>query len=310
MSGWLPSLNALRAFESVSRLLSYRAAAEELNVTPGAVKHLVAKLEASLGAPLLQRKGHSLELTAQGVAGKSDLALAMWHFSEAVKAMRRHHPNKRVIVSVEASLASLWLSPKLEQFWARHPDIDLLIDVSQQIKSLERSDVDIAIRYGVARDPGLIATRLFDDFVFPACSPGLAADARLTDLRQLRDTPLIHWDMSQMAWARETRRWFSWDSWLQHMGIEGIDTTKGKRFSDYGLAVQAAASGQGVMLAGWPAMQETLEAGLLLCPFANGVVETDLGFDLVTRADVEDRPEVLAFKNWIVEAAAEVGDWR
>ncbi|MEM9147406.1 MAG: LysR substrate-binding domain-containing protein [Pseudomonadota bacterium] len=303
----MPSLNALRAFEAASRLLSYRAAADELNVTPGAVKHMVAKLEASLGAQLLRRMGQGLELTPHGAAGMADLSLGMRHFSEAVQKMRRHRPHKRVILSVESSLASTWLSPKLDQFWAQYPDIDLLVDVSQHIKDLHRGEVDVAIRYGVARTPGLRAVRLFEDLVFPACSPALAAREKLKDVRQLGSVPLIHWDMQQMHWARETRRWFSWDGWLHHVGVAGVDAAKGKRFSDYALAVQAATSGQGVMLAGWPAMADTLEAGLLVCPFAGGIVETDIGFDLVTREDADQRPEVAAFTTWLISLAGEVG---
>lgn len=83
----MPSLNALRAFETVGRLLSYRAAAEELNVTPGAVKHLVAKLEATIGAQLVQRKGQGLKLTQLGKAGMADMSLGMRHFSDGVRKM-------------------------------------------------------------------------------------------------------------------------------------------------------------------------------------------------------------------------------
>lgn len=306
----MPSLNALRAFETVGRLLSYRAAAEELNVTPGAVKHLVAKLEATLGAPLVQRKGQGLELTPLGRAGMADMSLGMRHFSDGVRKMRRHRTDARVIVSVEASLATTWLSPRLDQFWTQHPEVDLIVDVSQHIKDLQRSEIDVAIRYGVPTAPGLVAKRLFEDLVFPACSPSLAAGAMLEDLDQLRDVPLIHWDMSQMSWARETHRWFAWESWLRRAGVANIDLSKGKRFSDYSLAVQAAASGQGVMLAGWPAMMDTLDAGLLVCPFPGGVMETDIGFDLVMLEGADQRAEIVVFTDWITHAAANVRSFR
>lgn len=109
-----------------------------------------------------------------------------------------------------------------------------------------------------------------------------------------------------MAWADATRRWFSWENWVKAAGIKDIDTTKGKRFSDYGLAVQAAISGQGIILAGWPALMDTLNEGLLVCPFKNAVIETDIGFDLVTTADARQRPEVAEFCEWLLNTAAGV----
>ncbi|MEM7069887.1 MAG: LysR substrate-binding domain-containing protein [Pseudomonadota bacterium] len=310
MKNSMPSLNTLRAFEAVSRLLSYRVAADELSVTPSAVKHLVAKLEVNVGAQLVKRKGHGLELTPLGMSAKADLSQGMLHFSEAVRKMRAQRTYKRVIVTVEASLATTWLSPRLEKFWERHPEIDLILDISQQVKDLNHSDVDVAIRYGVKPEPGLTATRLFEDLVFPACGPLLVSKKKLKSLDQLNQVPLIHWDMSQMHWAKETRRWFSWENWLKRVGLSEIDATHGKRFSDYSLAAQAAASGQGVILAGWPAMADAMDAGLLVCPFKNGIIETDIGFDLVTLEGVSHRPEVILFIDWIKSIASQMEKFR
>ena len=303
----MPSLNALRAFETVTRHLSYSAAAEELRVTPGAVKHLVTKLEDALGLKLVERRGHHLELTPVGQTAKNDLSLGMRHLSESVQKMRTFHTRERLIVSVETSLATTWLAPRLNAFLTSNPDIDVLVDASQTVFDLKRSDVDIAIRYGVEREEDLISDRLFEDLIFPACSPTIAEGTpRLETLDQLRKVPLIHWDTSHMSWAHATRRWFSWEEWLRSVGIDGVDTSKGKRFSDYGLAVQAAISGQGVILAGWPTLMDTLEEGLLVCPFKESIAETDLGFDLVTTVEAKRRPEVSAFCDWLLDIASTV----
>ena len=106
----MPSLNSLRAFEAVARHLSYQLAAEELRVTPAAVKQLVSKLEASVGSPLLERKGRGLALTPRGTAGRSDLNAAMQHMVSSVHKMRGHEKEKRLIVTVESSFATTWLS--------------------------------------------------------------------------------------------------------------------------------------------------------------------------------------------------------
>lgn len=303
MSDWLPSLNALRAFEAVARRLSYPAAAEELRVSPAAVKQLVRKLEDSLGTSLLVRKGRGLALTQSGLAGREDLSAAMHHLASSVQKMRQRKDEKRLIISVEASFATAWLVPKLEDFRRKHPAIDVLIDSSQQIVELAQSDVDVAIRYGVKRDDELVSIRLFDDKVFPACSPALAAGPpRLSRLGDLGSASLIHWDMSNMAWAQETRKWFSWDGWLRQVGVTDIEITEGIHFSDYGLAVQAAIAGQGVLLASWPILRDAFDANLLVSPFPERI-STDIGYDLVTTEDARSRLEVAAFIEWLTVIA-------
>lgn len=299
MSDWLPSLNALRAFEAVARHLGYPAAAEDLRVSPAAVKQLVRKLEDALGTPLLVRKGRGLALTQSGLAGQNDLTAAMHHLTASVQKMRDRKDEKRLIISVEASFATAWLVPKLEDFRRKHPAIDVLIDSSQQIVDLVHSDVDVAIRYGVKCSDDLVSIRLFDDQVFPACSPALAAGPpRLMRLSELGSAPMIHWDMSHMVWAQETRKWFSWDSWLRQVGAADIESAEGIHFSDYGLAVQAAIAGQGILLASWPILRDAFDAGLLVSPFAERI-STDIGYDLVTSKQAQTRLEVAAFIEWM-----------
>jgi len=303
MNEWLPSLNALRAFEAVARHLGYPAAAAELNVTPAAVKQLVRKLEDALGQPLVERKGRGLALTRNGAAGQEDLRAAMSHMASSVRKMRERLDEKRLIISAEASFATAWLVPKLEKFRRMNPDVDVLIDSSQHIVDLVHSDVDVAIRYGVRNDGSLVSIRLFDDQVFPACSPALAeGPPGLSRLGDLASVPLIHWDMSHMTWARETRRWFSWESWLRQVGAPVIDSGEGVRYSDYGLAVQAAIAGQGVLLASWPILKDAFDAKLLVGPFSERI-STDIGYDLVTTEQAQTRSEVSAFIDWMVATA-------
>lgn len=303
MASWLPSLNSLRAFEAIARHLNYRLAAEELNVTPAAVKQLVAKLEDALGAPLVARQGRGLRLTDAGRAGVDDLAKAMRHFGASVERMRDARSSPRMIVSVEASLAATWLAPKLKAFQAEHPGVTVLIDSSQEIVDLHRSEVDVGIRYGVARDESLITHRLFDDDIFPACSPALAnGPPPLGALRDLDRATLIHWDTAQLAWARATRRWFNWESWFARLGQTGVKGGGALHFSDYGQAAQAAIAGQGVVLASGPILRGAFAAGLLVAPFEESVA-AEIGYDLVTTPAALRRPEVDAFVDWMLGVA-------
>jgi len=303
-NNWLPSLNALRAFEAMSRHLNYNLAAEELRVTPAAVKQLVYRLEEALDAPLIERKGRGLSLTRTGRVGLNDLAAAMHHLEVSVEKMRGETSDPRLIISVETSLATMWLVPKLDAFRTKHPRISVLIDSSQEIIDLRRSDVDVAIRYGVAKRDDLVSYRLFDDQIFPACSAMLAETLpKNRNLTALKTVPLIHWDISQLDWAHATREWFVWENWFAKIGSKNIQGKNALHFNDYGQAVQAAVAGQGVVLASWPILRDILESGHLIRPFKESLT-SDIGYDLVTTKAAARRPEVRAFVEWARETAA------
>jgi len=305
MPHWMPSLNALRAFEAVARKRSYRKAADELGVTPAAVKQLVSKLEASVAAELVQRKGRGLELTPRGMRGLEDLSAAMALLAMSVRKLRRDDdPANRLVVSVEASFASAWLVPKLEGFRARHPEVTVLVDSNQSVVDIGRGDIDVGIRYGVKSPDNLFVHRLFADEIFPVCSPALAdGPPKLATLADLRTLTLIHRDISQLSWASSTRRWFTWQSWLNAVGAPHLLTQQGLIFSEYGQAVQAAIVGQGVLLASWPILREPVEAGVLVAPFSERVT-TDIGYEIVVSPEMMARPEVAAFVAWVIETAS------
>ncbi len=304
MNNWLPSLNALRAFESVARHLNYNLAAEELRVTPAAVKQLVYRLEATLDTSLIERKGRGLSLTRKGRAGLDDLTAAMHHLENSVANMRGEESDPRLIISVETSLATMWLVPKLDAFRAKHPKVSVLIDSTQVIVDLPRSDVDIAIRYGVAERDDLITYRLFDDHIFPACSASLAKTLpKNSNLSVIQTIPMIHWDISQLEWAHKTRDWFVWNKWFSKLGVRNHKSESALFFNDYGQAVQAAVAGQGMVLASHPILRDVFERGHLVRPFKESL-QSDIGYDLVTTRPAEKRPEVRAFIAWMREMAA------
>ena len=301
MSDWLPSLNALRAFETVSRHLNYRQAADELHVTPAAVKQLVGKLEDALGTSLLERQGRGLALTSTGASVSGDLSKAFRQIIDSVEKVRMMAGRQRLIVSVDPSFASAWLVPRLEVFRVKNADIDVLIDSSIKIVNLDRGDSDIAIRFGVPFEDGLVTYRLFDEQICAFCSPSLAkgppAISRLEDLERVT---LLRWDLSQFEWASNTGKWNSWKHWLAQVGGNYISPGTGLRFNDYNLAVQAAIAEQGLVLGSWPILQNLVERNLLVNPFPVAAI-TDIGYDLVTTKKALERAEVRSFIDWIIE---------
>ena len=304
MSEWLPSLNALRAFEAVCRHLNYAHASEELRVTPAAVKQLVRKLENALGAQLVKRNGRGLALTAAGRSGFDGLSSGFTQISNAVGKMRLHTNRQSLVVSVEPSFATAWLVPRLDRFRVNNSDVDVLIDSSLKLVDLEQSAADIAVRFGAApHSGGLVAHRLFDERLCAFCSPSLKMNGREPKhLDDLERATLLHWDISDLTWASATRKWMGWQPWLAMVGAGHIDWQSGTRFSDYNLAVQAAIAGQGFVLGSLPILRDLVEANLLVCPFGE-TVDTDIGYNIVTTEQTLERPEVESFMNWIIGEA-------
>ncbi len=303
MSNWLPSLNALRAFEAVARHLNYRKAAEELKVSPAAANQLVSKLEDAIGAPLLEKKGRGLVLTPIGAAGREGLTLPFRQITGTVERMRMMSNTERLIVSTSPSFAASWLVPRLESFKAKNPGIDVLIDSTPHLVRIEPGAADVAIRFGAKDHGDLVVHRLFDEELCAFCSPSLAkGPPKITKLEDLEKATLLRWDLSQMAWASNTRKWNYWKHWLAQQGADHIKPGDGIRFTDYNQALQAAIAGQGFVIGSTPILRDLVGAKLLVNPFPSGVA-TDIGYDLVTTEAAQSRTEVAAFIEWTIQEA-------
>jgi LysR family glycine cleavage system transcriptional activator len=238
-------------------------------------------------------------LTETGMAGLADLHQAFDQLRRAVTKMRRVERRQSLTISVEPSFAGSWLMKRLQGFKALYPDIDVLIDASLRLVDLARDEADIGIRYGAKSVAGHIAHRLFDEEIVPVCSPALAAGPppmkTLTDLRQ---ATLIEFEMT--PWPTS---WLKWESWLRTLGAEDVDSDRRIRFNDYTVALQAAIAGQGIVLGSRPIVQDALDAGVLVAPFAESV-KIHEGYEVATTVEALARPEVAAFVAWIRAAAA------
>jgi LysR family glycine cleavage system transcriptional activator len=304
MRSWIPSLNALRAFEVTARLGSYRLAAEELGVTTAAVKQLVLKLEESMGTQLVQGRGTGLELSSIGLDAAEELEMAFRQIERTVHRMRSRIRKRSLVISSDPSFATAWLVPRLKLFKSISPGTEVLLDSSPRIVDLDAGVADIAIRFGVTDHGNAVSYRLFDEYLAAYCSPSLAAGP--PDIRSIRDlahAPLLRWDLSDYEWAKTTRSWNQWRHWLAELGLHDIDPSDGPRFSDYNLALQAAIAGQGFILGSRPVLSDIVEAGLLIDPFDRSV-DTRIGYDIVTTKAAMAIPAVSAFVDWIRAEAA------
>ncbi len=292
----LPPLNALRAFESAGRHLSFTKAAAELNVTPAAIGHQVKALEELLEVPLFRRLTRALRLTDAGQAALPTLSQGFDKLAQGVEQMRAHCESGVLTISVSPSFGAMWLVPRLEHFRSRHPDIEIRIDGTDRLVDLARDDADVALRYGPGGYKGVRVDCLFSQVNTPVCSPALlSGEHPLGQPDDLRHHTLLHIDWKDAE--------ASWRMWLLAAGLHGIDPTRGPRFSMENMAVQAALDGHGVALIGDILVADELAAGRLVRPF-DASLSTPLTFSfyLLSAKDSAEQPKVAAFRDWLLEA--------
>ena len=293
----LPPLNSLRALEVVSRHTSFRDAAKELHVTAAAVGQQIKSLEDQVGRKLLRRHSAGYVLTSEALAAVSDLRAAFDRLSSAVNTLSQG--SRRVLtITVVPSLAAMWLVPRLHEFERQYPDIDLLLHSSEGVVDLDKGGADLAIRYGSGVYAGAESTRLFDGELFPVCSPRLAAGPpRMKIPPDLRGKPLVHVD-----WHPAHGVWPGWSAWLKAAGVDSVDPRKGLRFSDDGMAIQAAVAGRGVVLASAALARDHLAARRLVRPFKVSIA-TNFAYYVVCPKERAQDADIAAFRQWVLAKA-------
>ena len=294
----LPPLTALRAFEAAARHLSLTKAAEELGVTPAAISHQVRQLEDQLGVELFRRLTRAVSLTEAGRVLLPLLTDGFDRLAEAVAVLRSMQQSCVLTVSVAPSFASKWLLPRLEGFAAAHPEIDVRISASMALVDFRSDQVDLAIRFGSGRYPGLKVDKLFSESVTPMCSPALLQGAHpLRNPDDLRHHPLLHDDSAYAVGPTP-----DWRMWLRLAGHEDVEASRGLRFSHAEHALQAACDGIGVVLGRQSLAAADIAAGRLVRPFQL-VLPIDFGYYLVRPEQQEERPKVAALARWILDEA-------
>jgi LysR family glycine cleavage system transcriptional activator len=294
----LPPLNALRAFEAVARHLSIAKAADELSVTPAAVSHQIKTLEDHLGVRLLQRDGRTTMLTEAGQACLPGIRHGFESLAAAIQELDRLGASGILNVSVAPSFAAKWLVPRLDRFTERFPDIDVRVSASMQLADFESDGVDLAIRYGAGRYPGLAVGLLMREEVMPVCAPALLDGTPPLDTpAALAAVTLLHDDSPEQDLSCPT-----WPMWLKAAGVTGVDGKRGPRFNQSSLVIEAAVAGKGVALAKATLAAADLKAGRLVKPF-EGTLPVEFAYYIVCpKARLESR-KVSAFRDWLLEEA-------
>lgn len=306
----LPPLSSLRAFEAAARLLSFKGAAEELHVTPGAISQQIKLLEDYLGKPLFHRLSRAVALTPEGEAMLPKIREGFDNFASAINAVRTEEGGT-LNVNAPPSFASRWLVPRLSRFTGAQPDTALRLTTTMDTIDVRHPGIDkapiasdpttVSIRYGNGDYPGHRVSLLFAADYVAACSPLLLRGKRpLRTPADLKWHALIH---DETIPENEERQ--LWLKWFRKAGIEGIDPAPGPRFGNAALAVEAATDGMGIVLALKPLLNDAVRAGRLVLPFSTSV-PSRYAYYLVVPEAMAERPAVKQFSNWLLkEAVAE-----
>lgn len=295
----LPSLGFLEGFEAAARHASFTRAAEEMHLTQSALSRQIQTLEEELGTPLFVRRHRALELTAAGRMLLDTARTMLDEIAHAAERIRRDTRTPPLTLSTTVGFAALWLLPRLPQFRARYPAIEVFLSANNRLVDLEREGFDLAIRYCPEASAPPDATRLFGERLHVVCAPGLLHDRN----RPLR-TPS---DLARHVLLHFTDELgIDWPLWLTAHGLPDLEPAASMRFDQYDLMIQAAVAGQGLALGRSPLVDRYLEDGRLVSPFPS-MSENRRAYFVVRSRRVGDRPEVAAFVAWLTEEAARTG---
>ena len=284
------SLRSLRAFEAVVRNRSVSRAAAELGVTQPAVSQRLRQLEELVGRPLLRRTPQGLAIEAEAELYAARIRRALDELAAATEAVRAPSGGGPLTVSLLATFAQRWLIPRLSRFQEAWPEVEVRLLATSRPAELERSDVDLAIRCGSGRWPGLASDYLMANRIGLAASPALLARLPVRGPADLQGHGLIRIE----APPRDR----DWPRWLAAAGVPHLAPRRWLTFTSSTQALEAAVAGLGVAVSHTPFVADAIASGHLVQPLALTVPDTEGDYHLVGRRDPSRNAR--AFRQWLL----------
>ncbi len=261
----LPPLAELRAFEAAARHLSFKAAAEELGVTPTAISHQIRLLEANCGQLLFRRRPRPLALTPAGALLAPGIMKGLQNFTDAWRRLDAGGEAMVLRVTATNAFASRCLLPLLPALRATHPTLKLEIIGIDTVLSLQTGEVDVAVRYARQAPQDGVAVELARDTFYAVASPSLlGAKSRLLSVAEILRLPMI-----ETGWPDTDADAPRWSRWIEQAG-SGATGRKAKPtapmlfFREELHAIQAVISGQGVGICSDILVRHELASGQLV----------------------------------------------
>lgn len=283
----LPPLSALRAFVAVAEHGSLSQAARVLNVTHPAIAQQVRTLEEALNLRLVTRQGRGMALTPEGARLAAALSDGFATIATAVADLRTDQADRPVRVSLTAGFAAQWLMPRLRDFWERHPDIGVSLHPDPRLVDLRAEGVDLAIRYGDGKWPGLEATFLASARLAVAASPDMVQGAPLTTA-----------ELAAADWLL-ARDWPEQDNYLKSLGLDPERLSRTDMATEE-LAIAAARQGLGLVVESLALFEDDVAAGRLVVVHDS---RDRLPAYFLVRVPGRLSPSARAFADWLLDAA-------
>lgn len=299
----IPPLNGLRAFEAAARHLSFSRAAEELFVTPAAISHQIKGLEDFLGVTLFKRMPRAVILTEEAQMVLPIITEAFDRLDQAAGLLMDNKASGVLTVTSAPTFAAKWLLPNLDSFTEKYPDISVRLDARLDTVDFDRDGVDVGVRLGSGKYPGMRTDRLFAETVAVVCHPKVMEGPHpLHEPSDLKHHTLLHVD-----WGKKLEGPVpDWAMWLKSAGVDDVDPTKGPVFTVEDMAIAAAVRGNGIALASVYAVRDEINKGNLVVPFARKI-EATASYWVVAPERTADNAKVKAFREWILATAEETG---
>ena len=289
----LPSMRMLLAFDSVVRHLSFSKAAEELNLTASAVSHQIGNLEALLGCALFRRSSQGVSLTPAGTRYHEGLAEALTSIAHAAMSARNEEGIEVLRIHSSPSFASLWLMPRLNAFLESNPNIRLHMTATHTPSDFSREDIDIDIRYGAIRWPGLEVETIFPEEIVPLASPTFLAKRQIRTPEDLLGHPLILSEFNVVQWQQ----------WFPANKVSSTPSEFSLRFDRTTLALDAATQGLGIALESAQLARRMVESGAVAYVFSDHKGIRVQAHHVVFPRSHLGRPRVTRFLSWLRSCA-------
>jgi LysR family transcriptional regulator, glycine cleavage system transcriptional activator len=289
----LPPLSGLRLFEAAARCGSFKQAAHELNLTPGAFSHGMGSLENYLDVELFERKAHGIILTAAGRQFLPYVSEALALIATGTLRLPSRRFEERLSISAFSLFAHKVLLPRLHKFRALYPNMTVMVDVSREMAHLPSDEFDVAIRSGLDSWPNLSCDLLWRLAFVPVGAPGY--------LRDISPGGALDWSRATLIQIPSSAE--DWETWCNHSRID-VSAARKIIVGSVQMGLEAAVDGLGIAIGPLPLINDDLTEGRLAVAIDH-VVPVLTGYWLVQPPGLTRR-KIVAFRNWLLKETAQL----
>jgi DNA-binding transcriptional LysR family regulator len=284
---------SLHAFEAAGRHLSFTKAAQELNVSQAAISYAVKQLEQALGVTLFYRRHRRIEFTEAGARFFQDVSMGLTHIRKSAEAIAQRRGEHHVALSVSTAFAHYWMVPRMADFRAANPNVDLRLETTDKDIDLRAEGIPLGIRRGLGEWAGYESAFLAPEQIMAvASSRYLERFGRPRSLAELAGHKLLHLDEPYRP--RPT-----WAEFFAAQGVAFADSGTGLRLNDYALVIQAALAGEGIAF-GWRHIVEGLLIQGLLERVTDACFDEGYGFYVLWAEGAVLSGPAAAVRDWLI----------